>query len=56
MNRPLFRLGLAALFAALIGASTAAAQSINLDLGSQGGLTNTIVQMIVLVTVLTLAP
>lgn len=56
MNRTLCRLGLAALFAALIGAGTAAAQSINLDLGSQGGLTNTIVQMIVLVTVLTLAP
>ena len=42
--------------ALLAGISAAAAQSINLDLGESGPLTGRIVQLIALVTVLTLAP
>ena len=41
---------------ALMAASAASAQSLNLDFGGEGGTTSVIVQMIVLVTVLTLAP
>lgn len=53
LRRPLFFLiGLAL----LAGVSAAAAQSINLDLGESGPLTGRIVQLIALVTVLTLAP
>ena len=47
-------LGAASALLALGG--TAAAQSINLDLGGEGGTTTLIIQMIVLTTVLTLAP
>ncbi|MBM3570629.1 MAG: flagellar type III secretion system pore protein FliP [Alphaproteobacteria bacterium] len=42
--------------AALLGAGAALAQTLSLDLGAQGTLTGRIVQLILLVTVLSLAP
>ena len=49
--------GLAALIAALVFADTAAAQSLQLDLGEEGGMaTARIVQLVALMTILSLAP
>ncbi|GBF58771.1 flagellar biosynthetic protein FliP [Candidatus Phycosocius bacilliformis] len=47
---------LSACAASLLGVATAAAQSINLDLGSGTGLTERVVQTVALITILSLAP
>lgn len=47
---------IASFFAAFAGVAAAMAQSVNLDLGDGGGLTERVVQTIALVTVLSLAP
>ena len=44
------------LLALLLGPETAAAQTLSLDLGAEGSTTGTIVQLIALITVLSLAP
>jgi flagellar biosynthetic protein FliP len=49
-------LALAATLATVAGPSLAAAQAINLDLGTGGGLTDRVVQLVGLLTVLSLAP
>ncbi|MFZ2870155.1 flagellar type III secretion system pore protein FliP [Zavarzinia sp.] len=42
--------------ALLLGGGTALAQSLSLDLGGEGGMTSNLVQVVVLITVLSLAP
>ncbi|MGF1455566.1 MAG: flagellar type III secretion system pore protein FliP [Alphaproteobacteria bacterium] len=56
--RVFVRLGAAALVAGLVAgdAQEALAQTVSIDLGTEGGLTERIVQIIALVTVLSLAP
>ncbi|RMD87102.1 MAG: flagellar biosynthetic protein FliP [Alphaproteobacteria bacterium] len=54
-GRLVFLFGLALLFVAVL-AEPAAAQSFSLDLGQEGTLTGRVVQLLLLVTVLTLAP
>ena len=49
-------ISLAATFASLVFPTLAAAQAINLDLGTGGGLTDRVVQLVGLLTVLSLAP
>jgi flagellar biosynthetic protein FliP len=49
-------LALSATGLAVLGPSLAAAQAINLDLGSGGGLTDRVIQLVALLTILSLAP
>ena len=54
--RHAFLIALAATACVLVQPSLAMAQAINLDLGSGGGLTDRVVQLVALLTVLSLAP